>query len=694
MDPAWCLVSLRQGTRTLEGYLITNGPRGSFVELLDFALLTVGSRFTVGVAEDSDTAVNHVMAATSKNTHKMAATTTSHHIFTDRPEPRLVSFDRPEPRPVSADRPEPRPVSADRPDPRHVSADHPEPRHVFVDRPEPSQVPAERPESRHVSGFFREWRRLRSSMNDPPLTTARAAGMPKPPPAASVSSSPVATHSSSPVATHSSSPVATGCDALKFAGCDALKFAGCDALKFAGCDALKFAGCDALKFAGCDALKFAGCDALKFAGCDALKFAGCDALKFAGCDAMDKMAALPVPTGKMAAPSVLMDVGGVPAIESDPEPAPTGEPSPHPRKRRRRRKKASSVLQGSEAFQEPAVGLETTPEAVAPTPSPPLSTTSAVERLIGLFQIGRSLERYVEEFVELTYLSDWSDARLIALFLDGLDEDTIRFCEPDDYVSLTDSINLVLYLNGSKFFVQEVQDVKCPSRPVLPETRAAWPVCQAPSSSSYPSSEFFPCVLPDPPFSAGAGKPKRRRRKKAAPALSEPAAPALSEPAASVLSEPAPVPVGILIIFEGMDWTSLPASPVSAAEPASPVSAAEPAAPVSAAEPSAPVSAAEPSAPVSAAEPSAPVSAAEPSAPVSAAEPSAPVSAAEPAEPAAPCSSTHKSTMFLVLLIIILNLPKYFLGGGQVPVGGEHVRTTHVGRASPWPAQAPDPAPA
>ncbi|ROL45175.1 Repellent protein 1 [Anabarilius grahami] len=216
MDPAWCLVSLRQGTRTLEvhiqnfldiahlsdlpdcalidffcyglneppkGYLITNGPRGSFVELLDFALLTVGSRFTVGVAEDSDTAVNHVMAAASKNTHKMAATTTSHHVFTDRPEPRPVSADRPEPRPVSADRPEPRPVSADRPeprpvsadppDPRHVSADHPEPRHVFVDRPESSQVPTERPESRHVSGFVREWRRLRSSMNDPPLTTAR-----------------------------------------------------------------------------------------------------------------------------------------------------------------------------------------------------------------------------------------------------------------------------------------------------------------------------------------------------------------------------------------------------------------------------------------------------------------------------------------------------------------------------------------
>ncbi|ROL53861.1 78 kDa glucose-regulated protein [Anabarilius grahami] len=97
---------------------------------------------------------------------------------------------------------------------------------------------------------------------------------------------------------------------------------------------------------------------------------------------MDKMAALPVPMGKMAAPSVLMDVGGVPAIESAPEPAPTGEPSPHPRKRRRRRKKASSVLQGSEACQEPAVGPETTPE-VSPAP-PKLLALPALPKLLVL----------------------------------------------------------------------------------------------------------------------------------------------------------------------------------------------------------------------------------------------------------------------------------------------------------------------
>ncbi|ROL49099.1 hypothetical protein DPX16_16714 [Anabarilius grahami] len=42
----------------------------------------------------------------------------------------------------------------------------------------------------------------------------------------------------------------------------------------------------------------------------------------------------------------------------------------------------------------------------------PPTSMSAAERLIGLFQVGRSLERYVEEFAELAYLTNWSDARL------------------------------------------------------------------------------------------------------------------------------------------------------------------------------------------------------------------------------------------------------------------------------------------
>ncbi|ROI15462.1 hypothetical protein DPX16_13014 [Anabarilius grahami] len=40
------------------------------------------------------------------------------------------------------------------------------------------------------------------------------------------------------------------------------------------------------------------------------------------------------------------------------------EPPPHPRKRRKKRRKASSVPQGPEAFPEPVVGPETTPEVI------------------------------------------------------------------------------------------------------------------------------------------------------------------------------------------------------------------------------------------------------------------------------------------------------------------------------------------
>jgi len=100
MDPTIRLVRLRQGNCTLEDhiqkfldiayfsdlpdcalidffgyglneplkdYLLINGPRGSFVEFLDFALLTVGSLFTVGVAEERDTSSPHVMAASKES---------------------------------------------------------------------------------------------------------------------------------------------------------------------------------------------------------------------------------------------------------------------------------------------------------------------------------------------------------------------------------------------------------------------------------------------------------------------------------------------------------------------------------------------------------------------------------------------------------------------------------------------------
>ncbi|ROL29780.1 hypothetical protein DPX16_0837 [Anabarilius grahami] len=306
----------------LKDYLLTNGPRGSFVEFLDFALLTVGSRFTVGVVEDSDTMVNPVMAATPETTHKMVAATTSH-------------------------------ATADRPEQRHAAADRPEQRHAAADRPEQRHAAADRQEQRHASRSVRERRGLRSSVADPPLTSTRAVGIPKPKltawlsnqpapslsslPAPSLSSLPDASHVSLPVATPSNSPVATPSNSPVATPSNSPVATPSNSPVATHSSAL---------------------------------------------DAMDKMAALPVPSGKTAAPSVLTEVGGVPAIESAPEPAsasesapepaPTGEPSPHPRKRRRRRKKASSILRGSEAFQEAAGGLVTPPDPpwlpVAPDP--------------------------------------------------------------------------------------------------------------------------------------------------------------------------------------------------------------------------------------------------------------------------------------------------------------------------------------
>ncbi|ROL41332.1 hypothetical protein DPX16_6730 [Anabarilius grahami] len=204
-------------------------------------------------------------------------------------------------------------------------------------------------------------------------------------------------------------------------------------------------------------------------------------------------------------------------------------------------------------------------------PAPPVShlPDSARNRLIGLLQDGRSLERYVEEFVELAYLTNWPDACLNALFLEELDESIIGFDEPDDYFSLDDTINLILYLNGFKFVVEEVPDMACNSRSVPLETQAVWPVRQSPSSSTYPSSELFPCVLPDPQPSVGSGRSKRRKRKKAKqPNSPEFSASVQPKPLEFPAAEPAPVLVGLLVEFEGMDWTPFPDPAPCTAEPA------------------------------------------------------------------------------------------------------------------------------
>ncbi len=165
----------------LQSKLRREGPRSSLAHFMDYALLTVGSLFTVGFAEDErDTASVTEMADAPEGTHKMAVTTThesrqvtvdcyeSSHVSADLPESRHVFADHPESRHVSVDHPvshhESSHVSADLPESRHVFADLPESRHVSVDHPvshhESSHVSADLPESRHVFADLPESRHV------------------------------------------------------------------------------------------------------------------------------------------------------------------------------------------------------------------------------------------------------------------------------------------------------------------------------------------------------------------------------------------------------------------------------------------------------------------------------------------------------------------------------------------------------
>ncbi len=189
MDTAILLLALKQGTRSLERYIaeylalangselpdcmlidffcdglnqtvkskvISQGPRSSLSNFLDYVLLTVGSAFTVGVAEERDTALNcmitaalehaHKMAATVKPIHKMAATTTPRHVIAASHESIQVTVDVKEPSQVTVDVKELSKVSVDVNEPSHVSADRHESSHVSADHHESSHVSAERHE--------------------------------------------------------------------------------------------------------------------------------------------------------------------------------------------------------------------------------------------------------------------------------------------------------------------------------------------------------------------------------------------------------------------------------------------------------------------------------------------------------------------------------------------------------------------
>ncbi len=221
----------------LRSELRRGGLRLSLAQFMDYALLTVGSLFTVGVTEEEcDTVSVTEMADTPERVRKMAATTTpcqvtanlhkssqvaadlressqvtadlceSIQVTVDRHESSKVTVDLPESSKVTVDLPEPSKVTVDRPESTKVTADHHESRQVSADLLESHHVPADRPE------FHRSWpsrasprrcwssrvwllllsaetRSSRSvfrypslvySVRDATLVSARTAGIPKP----------------------------------------------------------------------------------------------------------------------------------------------------------------------------------------------------------------------------------------------------------------------------------------------------------------------------------------------------------------------------------------------------------------------------------------------------------------------------------------------------------------------------------
>ncbi len=231
MNIARLLLALKQGTRSLEDYiqeylsiayysdlpdclvieffceginqplmskLRREGPRSSLCQFMDYALLCVGSPFTVGVTEEErDTTSVTEMADGPERTHKMAATTTHRRVSADRHETSQVTVDLRESSQVTFDLHEASQVTTDRHESSQVTVDLCEASQVTVDLHEASQVTADHQESCHVTADRLEschvlsvaprssrsvlrYPSLVSSVRDAPLVSARTAGIPKP----------------------------------------------------------------------------------------------------------------------------------------------------------------------------------------------------------------------------------------------------------------------------------------------------------------------------------------------------------------------------------------------------------------------------------------------------------------------------------------------------------------------------------
>ncbi|KAL0153347.1 hypothetical protein M9458_051343 [Cirrhinus mrigala] len=180
--------------------------------------------------------------------------------------------------------------------------------------------------------------------------------------------------------------------------------------------------------------------------------------------------------------------------------------------------------------------------------------TEAEDALWCLRQGGRRLERYVEEFLELANQLSWHDAALGACFHLGLDRETIRCNLPVCDYPLIELINLILYLNGSNFEVEEMNEDKsrypAPSgtcRVVSAHSSPRTPTYRTNGSDRLPSPNYPRNILsttvvlgPEPPAAA-------RSRTPAAARPSPPADAQRPSPLASVLrpSPPADVPHSI-----------------------------------------------------------------------------------------------------------------------------------------------------
>ncbi len=140
--------------------------------------------------------------------------------------------------------------------------------------------------------------------------------------------------------------------------------------------------------------------------------------------------------------------------------------------------------------------------------------TLAEDVLCGLRQGGLRLERYVEEFLEISNRMSWHEAALGACFLLGLDNGVIHCDLPVSDFPLIELINLILFLNGSD---DEVEEIPLPRHPTPAGTHHVSPAHPTPRTSAYLSNSSYrlpnhkdpPCLQssfillsPEPPSSA------------------------------------------------------------------------------------------------------------------------------------------------------------------------------------------------